>query len=585
MCSKKLTAISVVLVIMLVGTIATACAPAPTPETVEKIVKETIIVEKEVPVKETVIVEKEKVVKETVVVEKEVVVTPTPVSPPIKTGGAVNMQIGISHLSYSNPWESTYWKAEMFDHLYWPRLAYTCENDLPALELAEDYEVSPDAKVHTFTLHKEARWTDGEPVTARDVAFCYKMALNPQVLCRHQGDFKGIKGAQDFIDGKTDEVSGITVLGDHTVQFELEEPDVMFLSKTTAQGIVPKHVWEKIPVEEIANHTASEMWQPTVTAGPFKFVRYEEAQYVELERWDDYWGEPAKVDRIFGTHVDWATYIAQLEAGELDLSYILNPSDALRLETLPHIVVMRNPGAQVTGLKMNLRKPYLQDKRVRQALAYALDWEAIADAATGGMARPAYSPFLGPDWALNPTLNHYDYDPEKAKGLLEEVGWDFDRELEFMTLTGMGPWLDAAQVVQSQLGEVGLKVTIKVVSGAARTPTWDKGDVDFEYWNGGFWMADPAAVESWYKCGGQEAAQIGYCNSRLDELFRAGVATSDVKERQKAYWEAAQILNDDLPMIWLFSPDMLVAVNRGLGGVAPVHIKNITCTADQWYWK
>jgi peptide/nickel transport system substrate-binding protein len=561
MLREKLFTILALSAILALSMIVVACVPAPA--VVEKVVKETVIVEKEV----------------------EVVVTPTPEPPPVKTGGAVNMQIGISHLSYSNPWESVYWKAEMFDHLYWPRLAYTCQDDLPDLELAEGYEVSPDAMVHTFTLPEEAKWTDGEPITAEDVAFTYKMCLTPEVLCRHQSDFKGIKGAQDFIDGKTDDVSGIKVVDDHTIQFEREEPDTMFLMKTTGQSIAPKHVWEEIPIAEIADHTASEMWQPTVTGGPFKFVRYEEAQYIELDRWDDYWGEPAEVDKIFGKHVDWATYIAQLEAAELDLSYILNPADASRLEEMPHIVVMRNPGAQVTGLKMNLRKPYLQDKRVRQALAYALDWEAIAEAAAGGRAQPTYSPFLGPEWAVNPDLNQYDYDPEKAKSMLEEVGWDFDQELEFMVLTGMGPWIDAAQVIQAQLAEIGVKVTLKVVSGAARTPTWDKGDLDFEYWNGGFWRSDPATVESWYKCGGQEAAQIDYCNPRLDELFQMGVATPDVDERQKIYFEAAEILNDELPMIWLFSPDMLIGVNAGLDDVAQVHIKNITCSAAEWNWK
>jgi ABC-type transport system substrate-binding protein len=343
------------------------------------------------------VVEVEKVVKETVVVEKEVevVVTPTPTPLPEKTGqDAVRYQIGISHLSYSSPFHVRFWKSQQFNHLLWEPLVYPGKGNLPELRLATDVQANEDASVWTFTLNEEARWTDGQPVTAEDVAFTYKMVLNPEVLSQQQASIKGIKGAQAFIDGEADDVEGIQVIDDHTVQFELEQPDATFILNTGIP-IAPKHVYEQFPVEDIAQGITPEQQKPTVTSGPFKFVTYEEAQFMNVERWDDYWGEPAKVKEVFGVHVDWGTVLAQLEAGEIDFTFVLDPGDAERLEQLPHIDVYRVPSPNYCGLKVNTES--LPDKEVRQALAYAIDFEAIAETSHSGFVTPAYSPITGPD--------------------------------------------------------------------------------------------------------------------------------------------------------------------------------------------
>lgn len=585
-----LVSLLVVALMLLVG-----CAPA----TPEKVI-ETV----EVPVEVTKVVEK--------------LVTPTPVPPPIKKGGAVYIGAGVLTEPHLNP----IWLFSTFN--VWPpilpALTWFDENVQPVPDLAEEIDVNEDATVYTFHLPEEAVWSDGEPLTAEDVAFSYKIAIHPAFPnSAWLRTFVSIKGAVEYQKGETDDIEGIKILDDHTIQFELKEPNAAFLFNTYLP-IMPEHILGGVKPDELEQHPYVDA--PTVTSGPYDFVAYEPEQYIHLKKKADYWGKEPLLDEIFFKLLaTTATGLAQLEAGELDIIEI--PADEVeRFEGMEHVDILTAEGIGYYVLHFDFRskeqiaqlnkpkeeggkgysivkepKPYLQDKRFRQALAYALNVNPFIDIIGGGVAKPIYSSIFGPDWAVNPDLNKYDRDLEKAKELMAEVGVTFDEKdtalwegkpitLVYLSDTGEEP-RKLGEILQQQLGEVGIRVDIKLVTNAAFITAAINGEGDLVRNAGGRFGADPSVSSLYYTCkAGWAELVIGFCSERFDELLAQGAAVSDVKERQKIYWEASAILNEELPSLFLFTSSRFWGVNKGLGGVKPTADPGyLTWNIEEWYWK
>ena len=452
------------------------------------------------------------------------------------------------------------------------------------------------------------------------MAFSYKIAIHPAFpRSSWVAALSGIKGAREYQKGETDDIEGIKILDDHTIQLELKEPNAAFLFNTYLP-IMPEHILGGVKPEELEQHPYVDA--PTVTSGPYDFVAYEPEQYIHLKKKADYWDTEPLIDEIFFKLLaSTATGLAQLEAGELDVIEI--PADEVeRFEGMEHVDILTVEGIGYYVLHFDFRteeqiaqlnkpkeeggsgysivkepKPYLQDKRFRQALAYALDVKPFIDIIGGGVAKPIYSSIFGPDWAVNPNLNKYDRDLEKAKALMAEVGVTFDDKgtalwegkpiiLVYLSNTGEEP-RKVGEILQQQLGEVGIRVDIKLVTSAAFLPAAINGEGDLVRNAGGRFGADPSVSSLYYTCkAGWARLVIGFCNERFDELLAQGAAVSDVKERQKSYWEASAILNEELPSLFLFSHSRFFGVNKGLGGLKPSADPGyLTWNIEEWYFK
>ena len=153
-------------------------------------------------------------------------------------------------------------------------------------------------------------------------------------------------------------------------------------------------------------------------------------------------------------------------------------------------------------------------------------------------------------------------------------------------VTGMDTWRLGAQVIQAQLGEAGVLANIRLIAAGAREPIMQEGSYDVEIMNAGDWGADPALVGLQFSSGTSQAIHTRWSNERIDEIFELGVATSDQAERQKLYWEAAEIFNEEqAPYVYLFSPHNAVAFNKGLAGFRPASSYNfITWDMVKWHW-
>ncbi len=587
-----------------------SCVPTTTaPVTV----KETVIV-KEV-VKETVEVP-QAAIKETVVVQE--IVTPTPVPPPVKKSGPVYIGTGGMTGKHLNPIWMTSNPQFMTFPLILPALTWFDNQVQPVADLATEIEVNEAATLYTFHLPENATWSDGTPLTSKDVIFTYNLAVAPNVgQSVWAKNFASIMGLEEYQAGTATGIAGITAIDEHTVQFELKESNAAFLYNTYL-GILPEHVLGQVKTEELEMDPYLDA--PTVTSGPYEFVKYEPGQYIQLKKRADYWGKQVTIDEVYiKLFESTATQLAQLEAGELDVA-VLPAEEVERFRSLAHIDVLsvKGIGYLVTHLDfrnaeqiaaLNIPKdqggkgysitkeprPYMLDKRFRQALDYAIDKDAVIQVVAGGEATPIGSPIFGPDWAVNPDLNPYDRDLEKSKALLQEVGVTFTDagvaqwEGKPITLVYLSDTSEASrqlgEVIQQQLKDVGIRLDLKLVTSSAFLQAAIDGEADLIRNAGGRFGADPSVSALYYTCkAGWSELVIGYCNPKFDELMQAGAASSIQEERQKAYWEASALLNEELPSLFFYTPNVFFGANKGLKGLSPTADPGyLTWNIEEWY--
>ncbi|MDZ7845279.1 MAG: ABC transporter substrate-binding protein [Anaerolineales bacterium] len=504
-----------------------------------------------------------------------------------------------------------------------PALTWFDSEVQPVPDLAEEIEINEDATVYTFHLPEDAVWSDGEPLTADDVYFTYKLAVNPELgQSVWENNFSDIVGLEAYKSGEAEEIEGITVVDDHTVKMELSVPNATFLSNTYL-SILPEHILGGMSVEELEQSEYVDA--PTITSGPYDFVEFSPGQYIHLAKKDGYWGEEAQIDEVFvKMFEEQATILAQLEAGELDIATI--PADEVeRFEGMGQIEItpvkgigylvahvdarsqeqidqMNKPADEggKGGNVMNGKpieseiKPYLQDQSFRQAMMYAIDNQAVIDVLVDGYGTPIYSPMFGPEWAVNPDLNTYDRDVDKAKALMEEAGvtfaengtamWD-DESITLVFLASTGEQArQLGEMLQQMLGEVGIRVDIKLVTSSSFLVAAIGGEGDLILNAGGRFGTDPSVSSLYYTCSaGWAELVMGYCNEEFDQLMKDGVATSVIEERQAISYEASAMLNEDLPSLFFMTPDVFYGVNPNLAGVEPSPDQGyVTWNIEEW---
>jgi peptide/nickel transport system substrate-binding protein len=404
-------------------------APAAPPPPVT--VRETVIV----PQEQTRIVEATVQVEATTVVER--VVTATPEPPNLSSGGTLT--IASTAASQVEPFSPLFCNSGYcFIPMNTLLLGLTTHDDKgqPVPAIAESWEANETSDVWTFHLNPDAVWSDGEPITAEDVVWTYTTGLHPETggNMTKQANLLQIKGAKEFNAGEADTIEGIKAIDDKTVEFTLEGPSATFVNEVW-HGIVPSHMLEGVSYAEMKTNPFN-VDGPTVVSGPLKLVRRDGDSIFELAKNENYWGKPVQFDQVIVKALNDDVAAAQAEAGEIEYGRI-PASEFARLGDQEHLDTVLSNVDLFYDWVVNTRKPYLQDARVRQALAYALDRQAILDYAWEGNGEIVIPPFA-PEWAKNPNLNTYAQDVEKAKALLEEAGWDPNQKIVIM----VGPWPD-----------------------------------------------------------------------------------------------------------------------------------------------
>jgi ABC-type transport system substrate-binding protein len=476
-------------------------------------------------------------------------------------------------------------ETQVFDLIFSRLIRFDADYNLIP-DLAERFEISPDASEFTFFLRRDVTWHDGQPFTARDVIFTYRLAMMEEVAASQYNKLSQVAGAEAFRAGESDEIPGLQMVDDYTVKIVLEQPNIAFLvgaaHNNSLVWILPEHVLSDADPAALDQHPFAQ--NPTVGTGPFRFVEYVPDQHVQTDANLDYFLGPPRLAQVFVRLAAPATQLAALESGELDVMQALSAADAERLATSDVVEVVPTPGVGI--FQTAIMNERITDKRVRQAFMYGVDRQALMDVVLKGQGRLVNQSIIGPEWAQYDDLNPYDYDPDRARELLAEANWDESQTVDLIWEQGFQAIELCAPVFQQQMQEIGVQVTLTPLDEAAfEQRVLEEMDFDLAWFGGGAYGLDPDVSSTYYACANwtpEGGNTTHYCNEELDELFVAGRGTSDVDERSEIYHQAARILNEDVPTIFWWSENMIWGINKSVQGVKPGPNTDIHWNIHEW---
>ena len=441
-------------------------------------------------------------------------------------------------------------------------------------DVATSWDISDDGLTYTFHLRDDVRFHDGEQLTAEDVKFSLEMFFHPDVGASH-GRTSGIDqlvGAAEFESGEADNIVGIKVLDDFTVELNLVRPRSSVLSNIAAFNIWPSHLIKGTPFAELEN-TEYSVRNP-IGSGPFTMGEYEPDQFYILEANEDYYAGRPYLDRIiFRLGLGGATAFAALENGEVHMAGRVTAVEYERYKDDPSIVLL---GGRLGGgmtVWPNHNRPEFQDARVRQALLHALDREAMAEAYYGELADVLHLRLTNPEF-VSPNITKYDYNPDRARELLAEAGWDSDKEISFVTYYQDDQNKRIHAAMQQFWAEVGVKVDLVYLDG----PSWvarvyDNDDFDLSYGCCGWFNPDQLRLSLGCDRNWPAGRNVShYCNEEFDQLSEGAMSEPDPAKRKEMLYKATEIITaeaGEIPVFWptrfsAFSADVCNNVYRQL---------------------
>lgn len=450
----------------------------------------------------------------------------------------------------------------VFDSLLAPDASYKLQPHLAA----DQPTISSDATTFTFKLRPGLKWSDGKPFTSKDVLFTYNLVANANSGSASAGNYSVVEGYDAVKAGTAKTLSGFSTPDDNTFVIKTIEPNIGLLGLVGVVPIIPEHILGSVPLDQLAKNDFFN--NPKVGMGPYQFVAYKTDQYVELRANPNYRSK-VNIAKVFLKPVTSDVATAQLGTGEMDIAQI-SPTDLPTVEKMKNISVIAKAGPGYTRMAWNQTKRQFADARVRQAFLYAVDRKKIVDTVLGGKGTIINSSFMAQ--ALPSGLNDYAYNPEKAKELLKQAGWNPATTVTLAWIPGQRDRDTSVTVIQSQLQAVGVKVDLKQVQVADLVDSYKTLKFDMVLYGGGAYAVEPWNVrtilgcDTFYPAGGN----IGhFCDKALDQDMQTANKTSDESTRTGLYQKAAQIENDQAAYFWLYTPQTVWAYNTKVKGFQP----------------
>jgi len=438
-------------------------------------------------------------------------------------------------------------------------------------KLAESFETE-DNQTFTIKINKDANWSDGTPVTSADVAFTLNLVANPKTetaVGAYLTQLDGLTVNGKLPDGVT-EIPSLTIVDDKTIQFKTKEPvDPNMVKEQLGSKfmILPEHILKDVAPENLQKDPF--MMSPTVTNGPFKFVKYAKDQYIEYAKNDDYYLGEVELDKLFVKIMPAANLVAQLQTGEIHMNAAggigkIAVQDFETVEGFDNVTTKTEKTYGYQNMSFNMET--MSDQKVRQAIAYAIDRQKIVDQLLKGEGEIIDGPYTSISPYLDKDLETYTYDPEKAKQLLEEAGWDFDKTIEFVVPIGNKVREQSANIIAENLKAVGLKLNTTTYDFPTIMSKAKAGDYDLMLI--GFTNTiDPDLTTIYASSGSSNYTK--YNNPKVDELLEKGKQEPDTEKRKQIYNELQAIWSEELPVFTLYSDYDFAAVSKDVAFGGP----------------
>ena len=434
-------------------------------------------------------------------------------------------------------------------------------------ELASDIARSTDGMVYTFTLRDNVKFHDGRALSSADVKYTLDLVFSSS-FAKSASFYEGVG------DTKHSYIKSVEAPDQKTVVVTLIKPWVGLLSNLVPVAIIPKDSYE------------SEKTHPVGT-GPFKFIRYDNTQQVvDVEAFPGYWDGPSKIASLRVRVIsDMNALQAELRAGRVDIAPMptsLSPDAVKQLEQDPNLQVNAFTGSNVVLLTLNTSSAPLDNVKVRQAIAYAIDRDSLIAKLLLGYGKIAPSIIPEESWAFTPG-HTYSYDPAMAKKLLDEAGFKdpdgdgpklrFDKPIVYKLSGSSIAGRQYAGVIQNYLKEVGVPVEIQTPEQNTLFDELRRGNFQIAYtqWVGGnqdpIFYKDLFATSEIPSQTRPSRNRSRYSNKELDALLDEAVNTFDRQKGLELYTKIQEIVSRDVPVYPLWYQSNIVIAKKSVGNI------------------
>ena len=450
--------------------------------------------------------------------------------------------------------------------------------------LAESWETNEAQDKITYHLNENAKWQDGEPVTAEDVVYSAQVASSSEFNYLRRIRMQYFAGTDETgCETGTDSIE-VAALDDHTVEFTLKDPmdpAIIYALVNRDFFIMPKHLLDSISDADLVNDA---FWQKPIGSGPCIFDSMESGVSIEFKANKDYYLGAPDFDRLVFKKVQSSNLLSGLMSGDID---VLSANSQIPLadweaaKNTQGIVTKSVPTFAYQYMAMNTARDYLTED-VRHAISLAINRQVIVDQLLQGEARIAIGPLAEDHPYFDEKLLPIEYDPEKAKSMLEAAGWDSNRELQVLVSTGNEVREKSAILIQQDLQKIGIKTKIQTLDFPTLLTNARNGDYDLCF-IGSSGSVDPSEsvpnVTAGYM---NNFAQLS--DPTLGQIGESGAKEITFEARKKIYDQYQEELFKQMPMAFLYHTNDLFAYNEKLENVREGAI-DYNINKNVWEWK
>ena len=442
--------------------------------------------------------------------------------------------------------------------------------------LAESWTVSPDGKTYTIKLRHDLKFSDGSPLTAEDVAFTLTVLYDP----KYDGDtditLAHITGGDDYKQGKADSISGLKVIDPLTLQVTTTQPGATTLQKIGGP-VLSKAYYGKGYTRGNLDYLRALHGKP-LGNGPYVYDKYIPGQEIRFHANANYYRGVPPTPRFIYRVTNPSTNFQLFQTGDTDYdAFTSRPDDIEQLKMLGFANINLYGSSDYSKIEFNVRRPALQDVKVRQALIYGLDRQKLIDVVYQGYGSVAIEPIAPISWAYNTDgVNPYKFDPAQANKLLDEAGWKAGsdgirvkdgKRLELTLLVSKKVLNDALiPIAKENYQKIGVLLKPQVVDFNALMSQRKAGNYDLASFSTSTLNDPHDGVWDYYST---ESTESGYNNPEIDKLINEGNATLDIEKRKPIYHELYKVLANDPPVILLGNRKILSASSARVTGFKP----------------